>query len=438
MDPAQLAVLGLMVIASVISLARMFVTAARWAPAGTALELRPPSERTDRGGLLAGAIFIATLIAAGALGGLETAALALGIVIVATTAVTAALALLRPATFRPTGQASAPTGEADAAAGGVALVGGRDAYDVFVSYKSQDAQVAREVVDRLLASGHSVWFAEYEILLAGRDQFQRAILDGIARSHRGIALTNDRYAASEHCRLEMTELLERVGPANIIEARLPVEEGTHQIFPRLRESPQVSATSSEDVLAFVRSETGWDIRPAVAAGDGGPRPVEGRAPSGRYVLDASGWEVVEGGGERLAEGTIKGPVLRYERADHRLDVNIYAGPESAPQAKRPDRGADDREMYDFLIDYLPHHVGRLGADIRGVHLFFHGGLSQMAATYRLAGFLWIRKHSVILPHPRMGEPTEFVFTFGFPGTFAEYCRSTQLMDHLVTTLEWVA
>jgi hypothetical protein len=236
----------------------------------------------------------------------------------------------------------------------------------------------------------------------------------------------------------MAELLERLGPASILEARLPAEGGTHETFPRLRESPQVTATSSEDVLTFVSAQTGWAIRPAVAVDADGRQPVEGRALAGRYVLDAPGWEVVETGGERLAEGTVKGPVLRYVRGDYRLDVNVYTGPESATQARRPDRSADDREMYDFLIDYLPQHVGTLGADIRGVHLFFHGGLSQMAATYRLAGLLWIRKHSVILPHPRTGEPTEFVFTFGFPGAFPEYCRGAQLMDRLVTTLEWVA
>ena len=36
-------------------------------------------------------------------------------------------------------------------------------YDVFISYKSEDIDVVRPVVDQLIAAGLTVWFAEYRI-----------------------------------------------------------------------------------------------------------------------------------------------------------------------------------------------------------------------------------------------------------------------------------
>src|SRR4051812_14035061 len=49
-------------------------------------------------------------------------------------------------------------------------------FDIFMSYKSEDAPFARMVVDRLLAIGCRVWFAEYCIRsLAEFDTFNDRI-----------------------------------------------------------------------------------------------------------------------------------------------------------------------------------------------------------------------------------------------------------------------
>jgi hypothetical protein len=128
-------------------------------------------------------------------------------------------------------------------------------------------------------------------------------------------------------------------------------------------------------------------------------------------------------------------MLRYSNGKYPIHVNMIAGPETAPVARRQDRTADDREMYDILRRHVPYHVGQLGAKLHGVHLLFHHDLSQMAVTYTMRGY-WTRKHSIILPHPSHGQPAEFLFTFGFPGPFQEYCRHVRIMDSLVATLAW--
>ncbi|MDQ0290576.1 hypothetical protein J3R75_002683 [Oligosphaera ethanolica] len=37
-------------------------------------------------------------------------------------------------------------------------------YDAFISYRSGDAQVVRNIVEPIMASGLNVWFAEYKIV----------------------------------------------------------------------------------------------------------------------------------------------------------------------------------------------------------------------------------------------------------------------------------
>jgi hypothetical protein len=312
-------------------------------------------------------------------------------------------------------------------------------YGVFVSYKSQDARLAREIADQLIASGIRVWFAEYQILLQNRAQFQDAILRGIRRSHYGLAITNRRYVESEYCRLELTQLLDLCGAGKTWEVKTAPDVQPHQVFPQLRESCQVTAESAPAVLPVISSQTGWAIEGAAPIGQGpGRRRIEGTCMGRRYELDIWGWDVLETGGEQVGNST-QGPVLRSTEDRLPILVNVYAGPDPAPGASRQDQSGDDREMYNALLDYLPRHMGRLNAKVVGVHLLFHQGLSQMAVTYRMPrryGGYWTRKTSVIVPHPETGQGAEFVFTFGFSGPFREYCRRAAAMDRLATTLEW--
>ena len=72
---------------------------------------------------------------------------------------------------------------------------------------------------------------------------------------------------------------------------------------------------------------------------------------------------------------------------------------------------------------------------RSLHLIFHEGLSQFAITYRMFGY-WTRKYSIVFPNDVTNQNAEFVFTFGFNGSFKQYCENVFLMDRLVESLEW--
>jgi hypothetical protein len=158
---------------------------------------------------------------------------------------------------------------------------------------------------------------------------------------------------------------------------------------------------------------------------------------GRTVsLDARDWELHEEGSH--PGGTTSGEMLTYKhRQDqYRMFMNLESGEEWSLPGQRQDQSADDRQMYNFLRQYAVSHLGKLGANIYGLHLFFKDGLSQFGMTYRMERY-WTRKISVIIPNRITGKMAEFVFTFGFNGSFPQYCLNAHIMDQMVASLQWL-
>ncbi len=92
-------------------------------------------------------------------------------------------------------------------------------FDIFVSYRSHDANRVRALVDVLIASGVRVWFAEYKILLTNYDQFQEAINYGIDHSQYALLFTREEWADSRYCQVEVTRIMQRMPPQNILNLR---------------------------------------------------------------------------------------------------------------------------------------------------------------------------------------------------------------------------
>ena len=45
--------------------------------------------------------------------------------------------------------------------------------------------------------------------------------------------------------------------------------------------------------------------------------------------------------------------------------------------------------------------------------------------------LWMRKYSIVLTDRALQRPTECIFSFAVPGSFADFCRATLLIDRTV-------
>jgi tetratricopeptide (TPR) repeat protein len=310
----------------------------------------------------------------------------------------------------------------------------RARYDVFISYKSEDVNLARLVADQLIASDIKVWFAEYQVLLQNYSEFQQAIDSGIHNSAYGIAFTNNRYSKSMYCCDEMKELLKK-GASQVIEVKMQEEDEIHRKFLDLEHSPQmVFKGQIEPILSLISNKTGWQIdAPKEIDEPSSHRPFQGLYMGNHYRVDIGGWNLTERGEEAIEGGNVMGPKFELSDSTVRTFGNIVMGPELSRAAIR--YTSDDREMYKELMRYAPRHLERLGAKLYGLHLFFHKGLSQMALTYRFKGF-WTRKYSVILQRPLDKKAVEFVFTFGCGGSFQDYCRQVFRMDRLVGSLDW--
>jgi hypothetical protein len=322
-------------------------------------------------------------------------------------------------------------------------------FDVFISYKSEDVALARRVADALTAAGSRVWFAEYQVLLQRRERFQVAILRGIFKARYGLALTNDRWAESPHCDVEIRALLTAHDPERILELRVPAEELPHRRHPALAASPFLESRDVEQVVRFVAGATGLRVA--------GPAAIAAAARGARYTATAAGrpcslvidgWTLHERG--HAVDGSLNGQTFRFDGLEEgTLFVNVVSGPEVTREGQRIDQGIDDRRMFDALVQWAPRHVSRVEGRVRGVHLLFHSGLSQMGLTYwarprvvdgpagrtRVGGY-WVRKISLVIPNAAMRRSAEFVFTFAFRGTFADYCRYAHVMDAFALSLEW--
>jgi hypothetical protein len=168
-------------------------------------------------------------------------------------------------------------------------------YDLFISYKSQDAPLAREVTDRLMAGGTRVWLAEYEIPLRWEAKFLDYIAYGIRRSRFGLAFTHEAYARSLYCREEMETLLRACGWKRLLRVRPHDTDPVDAAFPAIAQAPMLRSDGSvAEILAFIERQTG------LKASGPSPEPFgqdfyRGSWMGRTYTLDTTGWETAKGG-----------------------------------------------------------------------------------------------------------------------------------------------
>ena len=368
----------------------------------------------------------------------------------------------------------------------------RALFDVFLSYKNYpgDTELVRRIADQLIGGGQRVWFAEYEILRlparapenhskespnhrpdsvtagvggevettkkAGREDriIERFLDRGARESEWGLAFTNNLYVESDWCRIEMDRLLARRGPKRLLEVQIPREDLPRRKYNQLVASPALESRSVGEIIDFLGAHTGLarGLRERNVDASSLDR-WEGHWMGSSVSLDVTGWELHE----PPREGGLGGVTFRYPALQPPIFVNIWAHPETSKPGQRADKSINDREMFDYLKWYARKHLRQIPAmnvKLRGIHLLFHSNLSQIGLTY-WSDHYWVRKISLVIPKPSQVKPggeglrqgstsartaaremAEFEFTFGFVGSFADYCLHSSLMDRLALSLEW--
>ena len=195
--------------------------------------------------------------------------------------------------------------------------------------QSEDVTVVRAVADGLIAAGARVWFAEYEILLSGRERFQERIDEGIQRSAYGLVFTNDRFVGSPYCRRELDQLLEFAGPERIMEITLPREEGPHRRTLRSSEATRFDLRDPDGILRRAGARLGIS-------------PVERPQPRRRGYRDPAGHHSGTKGQPEAYQGLLLGRPYRIALGGWTIEKDPnrdprYAGwaPEFKYAVKRP-------------------------------------------------------------------------------------------------------
>jgi len=308
-------------------------------------------------------------------------------------------------------------------------------YDIFISYKSQDVELARKLADILIVSGKKPWFAEYEILLSKRNKFQEAIDYGAQHSTYGLAITNDPYAESPYCSREIDLLLKYCHPGNILEIQLPREDLPHKKFTQLStKAKSLESREINEILNFIEKETAWELQRELYVTNLKDNLYYDQLYNYPYCLNVKGWQL-SGYNPTQHPYVVGGPEFTFYNKLSNIKFNVFYGFYNQPEAvKRLKlRQTDDREIYDTIIKFANNYLKETHAEVKGVHLLFIENYSQFVVSYHRGNY-WIRRYSIVIEHPILKNPVEIVFTFGITDSFKNYCHYASVLDNVVKSM----
>jgi hypothetical protein len=260
---------------------------------------------------------------------------------------------------------------------------------VFVSYKSEDCNVVREVVEILLSAGVPVWFAEYEILPSQYDVFDRDLEANLQNAVRGcthaLVFTNNRWSQSDYCRAEMRAVTAAISAQDIIEVRIPHEELPHCEYQMLEHGKtldyaQDPAATAASVLKLLGIEGASPARAAALSGE-----MSFRLWRFGLVLNPGPFESSIKGSKRASEGHGAPSVLLQAELNTQtvqlvIVLQLFDSVLRSLEISQEGTAAD-REVYKGYRQYAQKWEGDTSVLIRGLHLFFWNRRSQLALTY---------------------------------------------------------
>lgn len=313
-------------------------------------------------------------------------------------------------------------------------------YDFFISYKAEDATIVRQFAEQLVASGLSVWFAEYLVLLSGRSdpEVKQAIDDGIQQSKYGICFTNNRYIQSPWCRDELEQLLKKFAPVlrKVIEIQLSAYPSPHQKYPELAQSSSIQFSNVNQGLRFIRDASGLPIVITDSEESKNHFPSIFYYNNREYSLDLTGWEIDRQKSSILDEDVF-GPKFQRWFGKYLFWGHLIIGKQDKHilRKKLGEGYKSDREYYDNAITFAEYSLEkRFKQECLGVHLLFmHNYSHNVFTTYWSK--TWSRLYSIVLPDLD-GEDAEFTFIFFYRESFADFCRYAHYMDKIVQSLTW--
>jgi len=334
---------------------------------------------------------------------------------------------------------------------------------LFISYKSQNADVVRRVVESLLTVRTRVWFAEYQVLAENYDLFQQKVDDeinaAIDASDSAVIFTNNVWAASPYCRNEIERIIVKIPLDRVVQVCIPKEDQPAIHTPLLEKVPTIEFRDGrfQDVIEFVANHLGLS------------------QPDASYKLPPHSNFLTRFGPLRI--GTLERAVLpstfsrvarshlfRFAGTIHslpvRLDVNVNPYqtavsqlPSSLQEIAKwqtlsPASVTDDRKIYQTLRHKAKEWYQNRSIFERGLHLFHWNGKGQMALTFQQSdqnrGITWNRIYTLLVADAASRSVGEVDLEFEVPFfmsldeglTFPEFCKLLPVFDEIASSFEY--
>lgn len=323
-------------------------------------------------------------------------------------------------------------------------------YDYFISYKSENSNEVRSVVDYLIGNGLKVWFFEYDPIVfvnntpANQRKFLEAIAAGIEQSKAGVCFTHDGYFRSDICQLELKTLFEKCGRDRIIEVKMTALPRDYDTFPELDGMSALEFVSAEETARHLIRKTGSPrfSRPNIIPPP--PKRMTFRNFARPYSLDVNGWKV--GFSEEVLdtnqEENFPAATLDYKRDIFNITGNLLIGSMTDDTSRRAFAKGNEFDERWFFTEvkeagynmYCQESIH----DCIGAHLYNFPAFnehSQIAIT--AAGHNFVsRLYSLVVPLEGHALDYEFVFNFFVHGPKNRFHIAASLLDRLVCSMQW--
>ncbi|MCJ7682267.1 MAG: toll/interleukin-1 receptor domain-containing protein [Candidatus Aminicenantes bacterium] len=345
----------------------------------------------------------------------------------------------------------------------------KNEFDIFLSYKTENANDVRKIAECLIANGLRIWFAEYKIhsdIYDNNDILQQTIDNGIENSRYALVFTNDRWADSEYCSREMEgllkhfqyhdeELIRNRKHHEIAEIFIPKEKTPHENWPVLKNVPSLLFENDlEKVIEFI-NDRHWfveslrvDIAPGIEITSGEKKSLPygvsldtsqfKECPETIFVHDAR----KEFGGEKY--------FFRKEIPSGRIGLLININPyESAlgPLSIAKQGNAADRLVYKAYRYYAKKWLDSHDKTDRGIHLVFwnnrsHLGITSINKEEKEGKRFWERRYFIALQNKKENQIGEMDISFGLylpdndEEAFHKFILHTRLFEHVINSIEY--
>ncbi|MDQ2974750.1 MAG: toll/interleukin-1 receptor domain-containing protein [Acidobacteriota bacterium] len=336
---------------------------------------------------------------------------------------------------------------------------------IFLSYKSEDANLVRLVAEYLIASGLDVWFNEYRILPDDYDRFDQMIDDGLRQATHAVVFTNNRWSRAEWCRYEMDGLLSAISDhRRIVEVGIPHEDEPRETYPALLAQPPIifqgnprapAMREVHRVVAEIAQRFGFPFtlpEPAVGASSSVWLPRFG------VSFNPSSFSLWPGRTLRFWSIAVLSPNINLVSAFRTLvfrrmvdgvpisfDVYVWNYESPIHSFSIDEEGvSDDRAVQKSYLRYAQKWIstdrgafGTVTWKAEGLHLAFVEGRSHFGLTYS-SHLGWDRRYAIRIPRDDGEGEGELGFVFSAAASelhtdLRHFCELSPSFDEVVKT-----